>query len=254
MSGFLRSALSVTRRNALVWRSFMAASVVGHFVEPVLYLVALGYGLGSIIPSWGGTSYAAFIAPGLVLATAMRTATFECTLGTFGRMQNRRIFDAILATPVTVSELVLGEVIWGALKATLGAAVVLTVVTALGLASPSIILGILPLAFVGGCVFSSMALCVTAVSRSFEPFNYYFVLVMAPMFLLSGVFFPLDRAPVWAANLAQLMPLTHFVEIARWLTQREMPFPSPTRIIVITILVVVSYGFALVLMRRRLVN
>ena len=217
--GFVFGALRVTQRNLRVWHQYAGASALGNFGEPLLYLVALGYGLGRIVPRIGGMSYAEFIAPGLIVSTAMYTATFECTFGSYTRLATQKTFEAVLATPITVGELVAGEAIWGGLKATFGATIVLLVIGLFGLAPSWLALGVLPAAFATGLMFASLALTVTALSHSYESFHYYFTLAVAPMFLFSGVFFPLDRMPAWVGQIAQALPLTHAVQVSRSLVR-----------------------------------
>ena len=222
--GFLHGALRVTLRNLVVWRSYAVASALGNFGEPILYLLALSFGLGRVVPRFDGMSYAEFIAPGLVVSTTMYTATFECAFGSYTRLTVQGSYDAILATPVTDAELVAGEVAWGALKATFGATSVLTVIALFGLVPSWLALAVVPVAFLCGAMFSAMALYVTSVSKSYDFFNYYFTLVVAPMFLFSGIFFPLAQMPSAVQTAAQLVPLTHVVELSRALVRGH---PSP---------------------------
>jgi lipooligosaccharide transport system permease protein len=217
--GFFSGAWAVASRNLIVWRHYAAPSALGNFGEPILYLLALGFGLGQVVPAIGGMSYAEFLAPGLIVSTVMYTATFEGCFGSYTRLTTQGTFEAMLATPVTIGELVAGEVLWGGIKSTFGAVAVLTVISLFGLAPSWLALLTLPLAFVAGLMFMAMALSVTSLSRSYESFNYYFTLLVAPMFLFSGVFFPLERAPSWAGWLAQLLPLTHVVAISRALVR-----------------------------------
>src|ERR1044071_5291443 len=126
---FVTNALRVTMRNVTVWRRVALSSAVGYVGEPLLYLVALGWGLGQVVPQLDGMSYAEFIAPGLVVSTVMYTATFEGTFGSYTRMATQHTYDAILATPVTIGELVAGEVFFGGVKACFGGSIVLAVAT-----------------------------------------------------------------------------------------------------------------------------
>jgi lipooligosaccharide transport system permease protein len=249
---FLRGAWAVAFRNVVVWRQYAAPSALGNFGEPVLYLVALGFGLGSVVPEIGGMRYAEFLAPGLIVSTVMYTATFEGCFGSYTRLSVQGTFEAMLATPVTIGELVAGEVLWGGIKSTFGATAVLTVITLFGLAPSWLALLTLPLAFIAGLMFTAMALAVTSLSGSYESFNYYFTLVVAPMFLFSGVFFPLDQAPGWAAKLAVILPLTHVVTISRALV-RGTPGPQlALHAAVIAVVLVVAYALCARLMTRRL--
>ena len=145
-----------------MWRSYLAPSALGNFGEPMLYLLALGFGLGAIVPEIGGMSYAEFIAPGLIVSTVMYTSTFEATFGTYTRLASQKTFEALLATPITVPEIVAGEVLFCGVKSAFGAASVLAVITLFGLVPSWLALAVVPLGFVAGLMFSSMALVMTA--------------------------------------------------------------------------------------------
>jgi lipooligosaccharide transport system permease protein len=218
-AGFFGGAWRVTARNLVVWRTYAGASALGNFGEPLLYLVALGYGLGRVVPELGGMSYAEFIAPGLVVSTVMYTATFEGTFGSYTRLSTQRTFDAILATPITPTELVSGEILWGGFKAAFGAAAVLVVIALFGLVPSWLALLTIPLGFLAGLMFMAMALVITGLSHSYESFNYYFTLVVAPMFLFSGIFFPLEEMPSWVVGASYFLPLTHVVALSRGLVR-----------------------------------
>ncbi len=212
---FMRFAGRVTHRHLVVWRRMAAASLIGYVGEPLTSLFALGFGLGQVVPRLDGMSYAEFIAPGLVVGTVMYTATFEGTFGAYTRMVTQGTFDGILATPVGPKELIAGEILFGGIKACVGGTVVLLVATAFRLVPSGEALLIPALAFVAGLLFTSMALVVTSRSKSYEVFNYYFTLAIAPMYFFSGVFFPLSRMPEWVKAAAQVMPMTHVVEVSR---------------------------------------
>jgi lipooligosaccharide transport system permease protein len=250
--GFWFGARRVTERNLRVWRQYAGASALGNFGEPLLYLVALGYGLGRIVPDVGGMSYAEFIAPGLVVSTVMYTATFEATFGSYTRLATQKTFDAVLATPLTVRELVAGEVIWGGLKASFGAAIVLLVVRLFGLVPSWGALWVVPLGFAAGLMFAAMALLVTALSHSYESFNYYFTLFVAPMFLFSGIFFPLERLPEWVDQVALALPLTHAVVLSRGLVRGTVEMGDWVHLGAIFGFTAVAYLLCSVLLERRL--
>jgi lipooligosaccharide transport system permease protein len=251
-TSFWHGASRVAGRNLSVWRRYAAASALGNFGEPLLYLVALGYGLGRVVPPIDGLSYAEFLAPALIVSTVMYTATFEGTFGAYTRLTTQGTFEAILATPVTIAEVVAGEILWGGIKSTFGAAVVLGVVTAFGLVPSWLALGVLPLGFVAGAMFFAMAMCMTAVSKSYEFFNYYFTLLVAPMFLFSGVFFPLENAPRWALALAQLLPLTHVVAVSRGLVRGTPTLGTLGHAAVLVVCAALAFAVAARLLRRRL--
>lgn len=229
-----------------------AASAVGYVGEPLLSLIALGFGLGQVVPELDGMSYAEFIAPGLVVSTVMYTATFEGTFGAYTRMATQGTFDGILATPVGIRELVAGEILFGALKACFGGTIVLLVATAFRLV-PSWEAALVPvLAFFAGLLFSAMALAVTSLSKSYEVFNYYFTLAIAPMYLFSGVFFPLSRMPAWVKSGAFVMPMTHVVEVSRAMIRGRLGSDTGAHVAAIAFFFTLAYAVAQRGIRRRM--
>jgi lipooligosaccharide transport system permease protein len=178
--------------------------------------LAFGFGLGGFIPSIQGQPYIAFIAPALVAIAVMNGAFFECTFGSFVRMYYQKTFDAIGATPVSVEEVVAGELLWGATRSTINATIVLAVIAVFGLIKSPLFLLIVPIAFFGGLMFASIAMCFTAIAPNIDFFNFPSFLFLTPMFFLSGTFFPLTSLPSGAQVAAMaVLPLTHIVNITR---------------------------------------
>lgn len=211
----MRGAWRVWLRNFESWKRFYRASLVGNVLDPVLYFVALGYGLGAFVRPIQGEPYLAFIAPGLLAGVAMNTAAFENSIGSFVRMEDQKTFKSILMTPVSIGELTAGEVLWGASKALLSGAIFLVLIRVTGTWGSSLEVLNLGVAFLVGLLFGGMALCWTALSPSYDFFNYFFTLVVSVMFLFSGIFFPVESLPGWAAAAARALPLTHAVSVAR---------------------------------------
>ncbi len=208
-------ALRVWYRNFLVWRVYVWASLVGDIVEPLLYLFGLGLGMGMLMPEVQGGSYIAFIAPGIIASSAMYTAAFECTFGAYTRMARQGTYDAIRATPVSLDEIVAAEVLWGATKSVISTLAMMAVMVPFGLLTTGWVLMVLPVSVLTGVLFSSLAMLVTASTRGYESFSYFFTLALSPMFLFSGIFFPVDTLPPWARALAWFLPLTHGVDANR---------------------------------------
>lgn len=247
-------ALYVWRRNFTVYTTYFKASLVGNIGEPLLYLFAMGFGLGGYITEIKGMSYIDFIAPGLIVSSAMYSATFECTFGSFTRLTGQKTFDSILATPVSLPDLVFGEILWGMSKSLISGMIMLLIMALFGIYTPSpgVIVIILFVALTG-YVFASAALCCTALSPSYEFFHYYFVLFIAPMFFLSGVFFPLDRFPDAVKWLSLTLPATYSVSLVRNLFHGTSSIP-----IIIALSFLITLGVALTwlsirLMKKRLV-
>ena len=208
----------VWQRNFDVFTKTIKVNFLPSLLEPILYLLAFGFGLGGFIPSIQGQSYIAFIAPALVAISIMNGSFFECTFASFVRMYFQKTFDAIVATPVSVEEVVAGELLWGATRATFNTTIVLAVVAAFGLVSSPLFLLVIPLAFFGGLMFASMAMCFTSVAPNIDFFNFPSFLFLTPMFFLCGTFFPLTSLPVGAQGFAlAVLPLTSVVNLTRGL-------------------------------------
>jgi len=187
-------------------------------LEPILYLLAFGFGLGTFVSSIEGISYIQWIAPGLVAITVMYGGFFECTYGSFVRMYFQRTFDAIIATPVSVEEVIAGEVLWGATRATINSAIVLAVVAIFGLISSTWFFAVLLVAFFGGLLFAALGMCFTALARNIDFFNYPTFLLITPMFLISNTFIPLTSFPGQLQTVAlAVLPLTHVANLSRGL-------------------------------------
>jgi lipooligosaccharide transport system permease protein len=211
--------LRVWQRDAVVWRKTWLVGFLPPFLEPLLYVAAFGLGLGGLLGAlrWHGSSltYLQFMAPALVAVSAMNGAFFETTYSSFVRMYYQKTFDAILATPLSLEEIVTGEILWGATKSLISAAAMLVVLTPFGLVRLPEGLLLLPVALLGGLAFGALGMVFTGVLPTIETFNLPVFLLVTPMFLFSGTFFPLEQLPAWAASLAHALPLTHFVLLTR---------------------------------------
>ena len=244
----------VWRRNLLVWRRLAIPSMLGNLADPLLYMFGLGYGLGRMLDDVGGMSYIGFLAAGIVCSSTMMSASFEAMYSGFSRMHVQKTWDAILNAPLTLDDVMLGELVWAASKSFLSGCAVLIVATVLGLVPSPLALAVIPLIFLTGLAFSGLGLIMTALSPSYDFFMYYFTLCVTPMMLLCGVFFPLDQLPAAAQAVAQLLPLTHAVSLARPLVAGEVPSTWLLHITVLAAYAVVSFYIALALTRRRLLQ
>jgi lipooligosaccharide transport system permease protein len=227
---------------------------VGSLTEPFLYLLALGYGLGSLVARIEGMSYIQFIAPGLVVSAAMYAATFEGTYGTYTRLVPQHTFEGILATPVGVCEVTLGEVLYAAIKASSAGLAVLLVVAAFGLAQSPLVVLVAPLTLMCGFLFGGLAVLVAGVSPSYDFFTYYFTLAVTPMFLFSGIFFPLSQLPSWAQTVAWFSPLTHAANISRALFTGQIDAAVGFDILWLVVAAALPVFPAILFLRRRLIH
>jgi lipooligosaccharide transport system permease protein len=237
-----------------VWRKLAIPSVLGNLADPLLYMVGLGYGLGGMLPQVQGATYVAFLAGGVVCSSTMMTASFEAMYSAFSRMHVQRTWDAIINAPLTLDDVVLGELTWAASKALLSGTAVLVVASVLGLVSLPLALWVLPVVFLTGLAFGGMGLIMTALSPSYDFFMYYFTLAITPMMLLCGVFFPLEQLPAIVQSAAQALPLTHAVSLTRPLMSGAIPAHAWLHVLVLAAYAGVSYIIALILLRRRILK
>ncbi len=211
----LKRAFRVWQRNLTVYTKLYKSSIALNFVEPVIYLAALGLGLGAFVKQINGVPYINFIAPGIIASSAMFAATYECTYGTYVRMTFQKTFDAILATPVNIDDIVTGELMWGATKSVLYGTIIMLVISVFGLVGSPLIILAIPILFISGLVFAEVSIIFTAIVPGIDSFNYFYTLLMTPMFLFSGIFFPLDSLPSIVSRIAFFTPLYHLVNICR---------------------------------------
>lgn len=247
--------IPVWRRNFLVWRKLAIPSILGNLADPMLYMLGLGYGLGSLLPQVAGVPYIAFLAAGTVCYSTMNSATFEVLYSGFSRMHVQKSWEAILNAPLTLDDVMLGEITWAASKSLLSGLAILSIVWALGLyQSFALSLWLIPLALLIGFCFAGMGLVMTAVSPSYDFFMYYFTLVVTPMTLLCGVFFPATQLPQTLQQIAAFLPLTHAIELARPLLLGRIPENVLLHTLALTGYGMVGFYLALGLVRRRLLK
>jgi len=240
------------------WNVFMKTYKVNFFpplLEPILYLLALGLGLGTIVQQIQGMPYIQFIAPALVAISIMNSSFFECTYASFVRMYFQKTFDAIITTPVNIEEVIGGELLWGATRSLISSAIVLTVIAVFGLITSPLAVLILALAFFGGLMFASMAMCFTAIAPNIDFFNYPAFLFITPMFLISGTFFPLTQLPYPAQVIALgFLPLTQTVNLARGLIVGRLETMLLYNLIWIVTVTPVFFILSINLMKRKLIR
>ncbi len=247
-------ALRIVQRNARVWRKFIVSSLVGNLGQPLLFLLAFGFGMGQEVHPIGGYSYLQFIAPGLAASAMMYSAAFETTYGSFTRLGTQSTFEGILITPITTTELAWGEMIWGALKGLLAGGIMLAVMPLFGLWPSPWVLLLLPILFIAGIFFAAIGLIMTALAESYEFFNYFISLVITPLFLFSGIFFSFKDMPPLAGTLMQLLPLTPVVNLARMLCYGDINNEWLWQIIWLLVITLVTAQLAARLLRRRLIK
>lgn len=244
----------VWQRNGDVFLRLWRVEFWPGFIEPLFVLLAMGFGLGAFVVLGQGESYLQFIAPGLVASSAMFSSCFECTYGSFVRMSFQKTFEAILATPLGVEDIVMGEILWGSTRALVSGGPVLIILLLLGLVQSPWAVAIPLVVVLEGLMFSAISLLFTAIVPSIYTYNYFFTLFVTPQFLFSGIFFPLDRFPTIFQSLAWFAPLTHVVSMSRSLVLGKVsPDLGWDLAWIVAVTVIFSYA-ANMRMRRRLVQ
>jgi lipooligosaccharide transport system permease protein len=246
--------LRIWSRNYLVWRRHMGASLIGNLGQPLLFLLAMGYGLGRTIPTIEGFTYLQFIAPGLVASAVMYSAAFEATYGAYSRLATQKTYEAILMTPVTVGELALGEIVWGASKGLLSGLIMLAVFPLFGLWPSFWTIGLLPVLFIAGIFFAASGLIMTSLAGNYEFFNYFTSLIITPLFLFSGIFFPLASLEAPAQQIFRFLPLTPVVSLSRMLAHGQPTTSWMVDLIFIALLAALTSWAAARLLRHRLIR
>ncbi|HXL82826.1 MAG TPA: ABC transporter permease [Casimicrobiaceae bacterium] len=246
--------LPVWRRNLLVWRKLAIASVLGNIADPLLYMLALGYGIGSFIPEIGGMKYIAFIGTGMVCQSAMFTASFEAMYSAFSRMHMQRTWEAIINAPLSLDDVLFAEWMWAGTKSVISVLAILAVIMVLGYGHSWLAVWVLPLGFVIGLTFGAFGLVMNSLAPGYDFFTYFFTLVLTPTLLLSGVFFPVEQMPPALRTAAAILPLSHGIDIARPLLAGKVPDHIVLHIAVLLAYACAAYYVALVLTRRRLLS
>lgn len=246
--------VAVWRRNYLVWRKLALASMFGNLADPMIYLFGLGFGLGLMVGHVDGVSYIAFLAAGTVASSIMMSASFESMYSGFSRMHVQRTWEAIMHTPLTLGDIVAGEIIWAGSKAVLSGVAIMLVAGALGYAHFPSMLVALPVIVLAGVAFASLAMVVTALAPSYDFFMFYQTLVLTPMLLLSGVFFPLAQLPGAVRQAAWLLPLAHAVELIRPAMLGRPVMNVWLHVAVLAAYAIVPFFVCAVLFRRRLMR
>jgi lipooligosaccharide transport system permease protein len=254
----------VVEHRAMQYRRTFRASITSTFLNPVLFLLAMGVGLGTYVDrsgtateALGGLSYLQFLAPGLLAATTMQAAAFEATFPIMGGLTWMRTFHAMYATPLSPRDVVVGNLVWMTLRLTMIAAIFVGVMAVFGAAaSPLILLGI-PAAVLTGMAFAAPIAAFSATQRTPEKFNAVFRFGITPLFLFSGTFFPISNLPAAIQPIAWLSPLWHGVELSRGLALGTIgadPVRAAIHVVVLTAILVVGSILAFRTVEARLVR
>jgi lipooligosaccharide transport system permease protein len=250
----LASALRMWQRNASIYKRTFKFNVLPNFFEPFLFLLAMGVGLGRYLSHIRGIRYIDFIAPGLLATTAMYGTSFEVTFNAFVKMQFGKVYDAVMSTPLSIEDVGLGEMLWGTTRSLIYGTIFVVVTWPFGVVHSWLVVFTPVAVILVGLMFSVIGLAYTAVVPLIDFFAYYWTMFMTPMFLFSGIFFPLDRLPGWVHTVAWFVPLYHAVNLMRALVLYGHAVTALADALWITVLTAALFVLPLNLLRRRLVR
>jgi lipooligosaccharide transport system permease protein len=250
-----RPALTgVLVREIVNYSSYWKSSTFSSTVEPTIYLLAFGFGFGSLVSQIGGYEYVEFVGTGTVATAVLFSSAFPAMFGTFVKYQFQRTYDAILAAPVDTEELVTAEAIWMALRAGTYGCVPLLVALVFGLDPAWSMLAVPGIAFISGFGWACFGISVAGFSSSFENFNYIVSAVLTPLFLVAGTFFPLDELPRWVQILGELNPLHHTVELVRHAAFGFEGWTDIARLAYLAVFGLAMWRLSIHAMTRKLIN
>jgi lipooligosaccharide transport system permease protein len=242
-------------RNLLVWRKLAIPSLVGNIAEPLMWLVAFGYGMGALVGQveLGGVRvpYILFLASGSICMSAMNAASFEALYSAFSRMHVQKTWDGIMNAPVSLDNVVMAEMLWAGFKAMFSVTAILGVMLGLGISHSPKLLAAWPVLLGIGVTFSCIALIFNALAQGYDFFTYYFTLFLTPMMFLSGVFFPREQLPPAVRLVSDWLPLTNAVELVRPMFMDQWPAHPLRNALVLVGYTVGAFWVALALTRRR---
>jgi len=250
-----RPALAgVLVREVINFSSYWRSATFSATVEPTIYLIAFGFGFGSLVSTVGGYDYVDFVGTGTVATAVLFSSAFSAMFGSFVKYKFQRTYDAILAAPVDTEELVTAECLWIALRAGVYGCTPMVVAMAFGLdPSPGMLLVPL-LGILAGFGWAGFGIAVAARMKSIDNFSYVVSAVLTPLFLVAGSFFPLDNLPEWAQVLGELNPLHHLVELVRGAVFGYDSWTALLRVGALVLFGLVTWRLAIRWMERRLVD
>jgi lipooligosaccharide transport system permease protein len=252
-------AARILQRNLLVYRRTWRGSLFGSFLTPLLYLTAMGIGLSTLMANGGssmlgGVSYVDFLGPGILASSCMQSASFESTYPIMGKIMWRKNYEAILATPIQVHHLLLGELSWIAFRMTTMSSVFLVVLTLFGIPRSPLALLAIPFAVLTGLSFAAPIMAFSATRTNDSGFAALFRFVVNPLFLFSGTFFPVSQLPDAIEGVAAATPLYHGVALIRGAVLDAMPSSWPLHLGYLLVFLAITAYVAYRMLYRRLVK
>ncbi|OHD53654.1 MAG: hypothetical protein A2Y33_06950 [Spirochaetes bacterium GWF1_51_8] len=249
---------SVWYRHVRVYSSHLISNAIPPLFEPLLFLAGIGLGLGRYMVPMENVPFLTYMGSGLLMTSAMMTAAFECTYGTFIRLEFDKAYDGMISSPLSYKDVLIGEIIWAGTKGAFFTICVLLVLVIFDVI-PVTFANLTPLltiivGFFTGIIFGAFSMCITSFTGNLNHFNFYFTGLLTPMFYFCGVFFPVSDLPAFAIPIAEAVPLTHCVRIARAFAIGEYPPGLWIDIVYVLGASVLFTWLAVALMRKRLID
>lgn len=249
-----RRIYGVWLRHVRVYSKNLFSNALPPFLEPLIFLVGIGLGLGQFIGTMNGTPYIQYLATGLMVTSAMFTAAFECSFGTYIRLEFDKVYDGMLGAPMSVHDLLIGEMLWAGTKGFVFTSSVMVITTVFGIVPLRSVMLAPVLGFLTGSMFAALGYLMTSIVDNINQFNFFFSGFISPMFFFAGVFFPVENLPAFIRPITELLPLTHPVRLMRGLAGGELGWQHAFSVVYIIGLTVLVGAWGIHRLKRKLVD
>ncbi|RPJ07775.1 MAG: ABC transporter [Spirochaetaceae bacterium] len=252
----LSRILGVWYRHMKVYTKNIFSNGFPPFVEPLIFLLGMGIGLGGQLKleAFGTSNYVMFLAPGLIMTTAMFTAAYECSFGTFIRLEFDHVYDGMIAAPMTAGNLLGGEILWAGTKGFFFSSAVLLTVSLFGVINTPLALLAPFVGFLTGLMFGALSLLITSFVRTINHFNFYFTGLLSPMFFFSGVVIPVAKLPAGLREAAEVFPLTHTVRLSQALCLSRFSIVNLLDLVYVAVFIAGVTALAVMRLKKRLID
>ncbi|MGI8712968.1 MAG: ABC transporter permease [Solirubrobacteraceae bacterium] len=244
----------VMTRDVVLFRRYWKATTFSSVVQPTIYLLAFGLGFGSLVSHVGHVKYVPYVATGVVATAVLFSSAFPGMFNTFIRWQFQRTYDALLAAPVDVEELVTAEILWISVRSGVYGLAPLVVGIPFGLTPEPGMLLVVPIGVVTGFGFAAFGVLIAAVAKTIDNFNYVTSAVLTPMFLVAGTFFPISSLPHVLRTIAQVNPLYHCVALVRDVSLQTFATGDLLHAAVLIVFAVLMWRLAIWRLESRLID
>jgi lipooligosaccharide transport system permease protein len=251
---FVHRIYSVWFRHVRVYSKNLISNALPPFLEPLIFLVGLGLGLSQYVPAMEGVPYIEYLASGLMITAAMFTAAFECSFGTYIRLEFDKVYDGMLGSPITANDLLIGEILWAGTKGFVFTLSVLIITAAFGILPLGATLIAPFVGFLTGTMFGVIGFLMTSLVANINQFNFFFSGFISPMFFFAGVVFPVENLPVAIRPISEILPLTHPVRIVRGFAMGEY---DPVMLLDLAYMIAVTFGigwWGITRLKRKLID